>query len=220
MPIDAAELYSEIERLKRLNELLNNNSFFTERGYKSVDNVPEELLSLSFPVFSPINFLPEGSLRVLDIGCGAGLDMFLIKKYLPLAYVVGVDISLPLLRLNKVFSIGTIVKASGTTLPFKEATFNTVIMNGSFNLINQKEEFLKNLSKILMTLSYLFVADIFKKREIDVPEDGSAFNLKGALRLKELFRLFKDNGFCYEKGIFDTAYTREFGLFGILWRRL
>ncbi|GAB4432480.1 MAG: hypothetical protein OHK0040_02530 [bacterium] len=220
MPIDAAEFYAETERLKRLNELLNSSSFFSERGYQTILDAPKELLSLSFPVFSPLNFLPEGSLKVLDIGCGAGLDMFLIKKQLPSAYVVGVDISLPLLRVNRVFSGCNIVKTTGEGLPFKEATFNTVIMNGSFNLIKQKEEFLKNIHKILMPQSCFFVADIFKKKEIDVPEDGNAFNLKGTLMLKELFMLFKAAGFSYENGIFDVAYTKEFGLFGVLWRRL
>lgn len=216
---EIANYYSQIEKLKTLNSALSDEKFFLERGYTSLKHIPLDLLNLSFPVFSPIPFLQKSFNKIIDVGCGAGLDMFLINKYFTNSFVVGIDISMPLLKMNKSFSLNDVVLAEGTILPFKEATFDCAILNGSFNVIEDKEALVTALTNALKPRSFIFVADIFKKREIEIPEGGELFNLKGALTLKELFILFRSKGFSYDRGSFDAFYTKDFGLFGILWRR-
>lgn len=217
MSTDVLKFYSETDRLRKLNEALTDPEFFVERGYDLIETVPQDLLRLSFPVFSPLPFLP-GFNKILDIGCGAGLDIFFIKKQFPDSNVVGLDLSFSLLEENKRFNNCSLVLADGLKLPFKENIFDCVIMNGFFNLVNDKETFLKEITKILKPLSYIFVSDIYIKKEIEIPDEGSLFNIKSALKVKDIFTLFQKMGFSYEKGRFNVSYTPEFGLYGILWR--
>lgn len=218
------DFYIDITRLKKLNEFLISKDFFIERGYPyySLDTVPSELLKISFPVFSPLNYFDGGIKKVLDVGCGAGLDMFLIRNSFPDIKVFGFDISMPLLIENKRLSgnIGNLIQAEASLPPFKLESFDFVVINGVFNIIKDKEAFFNSMYKVLKKSGLIFVADIFKKRDIEeIPDEGEILSIKSALRLKELFKLFNKCGFSYSKGRFDVTYTKEFGLFGVLWKK-
>ncbi len=212
--------YLDVERIKRLNETLSDDLFFIERGYFDLNCVPSEIKKLSFPVFSPLLFLHRNPQNVLDIGCGAGLDMFILKNRLPDSFVAGVDISFPLLKENKRHADAIVLNADGSVLPFKNRVFDLVIMNGFLNLVIDKKFFLAEVGRVLKSNGYIFVADIFRKKDVEIPQEGYSLNLKESLKLKELFGIFTSFGFAYEKGRFDAGYTREFGLFGILWRKV
>jgi len=222
--VSCNDFYEDTVRLKKLNEALVDRDFFVERGYPDtfLNNVPLELLKLSFPVFSPINYLDKSFAKILDIGCGAGLDMLLIKRMLPNRQVFGIDISMSLLRENVNISsnAGNVVQADAALLPFKPDSIDLVVINGVFNVIPDKRNFLKSVNVILKKHAFLFVADIFKKKDLELPEEGGILNLKHALSLKQLFKLFRELGFFYKAGKFEADYTREFGLFGLLWRKL
>ncbi len=221
--MERSDFYFDILRLKMLNEALICKDFFIERGYTDIflNTVPFEILKISFPVFSPLNYVPEETKSVLDVGCGAGLDMFLLRNNFSGVKVFGLDLSMPLLMENKRFSgnIGNLVYAEATLPPFKHESFDFVVINGVFNIIKDKEAFLNSIYIVLRKYGFVFVADIFKKKDIEIPKEGEILSIKGAFRLKELFKLFNKCGFSYSKGTFDVAYTREFGLFGILWKK-
>jgi glycosyltransferase involved in cell wall biosynthesis len=72
--------------------------------------------------------------KVLEVGCGYGKCMEVIKRYFPNVHLVGVDISLELLKnlrqfLNRPSSVSV---ANALSLPFKDNMFDVVFTHGLF----------------------------------------------------------------------------------------
>lgn len=106
-------------------------------------------------------FLPnDRQIKILDCGCGNGwLTFELAKKY---PAVEGADISSVLIQeavknyphLN--FTIADIEKG----LPYKEQTFNAIILNMVLHNIENKEQVLLNLAKIIKPNGDLLVFSV------------------------------------------------------------
>jgi SAM-dependent methyltransferase len=104
--------------------------------------------------------------KILDIGCGAGVDTILAAIMAgPKGTVVGVDIvpemiaraerNLQLMDLNNV----NLQKVSGKDLPFADDAFDVVISNGVINLIPDKEAAMSEIIRVLRPTGRLMVAD-------------------------------------------------------------
>ena len=67
--------------------------------------------------------------RILDLGCGDGLDIQLLRDY-GCTNMVGVDISTKLLHAARKRNPGIrFFRASAVTLPFPDATFDIVLID-------------------------------------------------------------------------------------------
>jgi SAM-dependent methyltransferase len=105
--------------------------------------------------------------RILDIGCGAGVDTILAAiKAGPQGSVVGVDIvpemiaraesNLQMMELDNV----NFQNVSGEDLSsFADDTFDVVISNGAINLIPDKETAMSEIIRVLRPTGRLMVAD-------------------------------------------------------------
>jgi SAM-dependent methyltransferase len=104
--------------------------------------------------------------RILDIGCGAGIDTILAATIVgPNGSVIGVDIvpemiarakkNLHLMGLDNV----TFQKVSGENLPFSDNTFDVVISNGVINLIPDKKAVMSEILRVLKPAGRLMMAD-------------------------------------------------------------
>jgi ubiquinone/menaquinone biosynthesis C-methylase UbiE len=104
--------------------------------------------------------------KVLDIGCGAGVDTILAAMMVgPQGSVVGVDIviemiqkaemNLDLMDLNNV----EFQKLSGEHLSFADNTFDVAISNGVINLIPDKEAAMSEIIRVLKPSGRLMMAD-------------------------------------------------------------
>ncbi len=212
--------YDDIERIKRLNNSLLNDDFHKERGYDNLKHAAMEQIELSLPVFSPESFLVDESGCFLDIGCGAGLDIAVAKQTSTKPFVVGVDMSEPLLRVGQKKCGNFFVLSQGNKLPFRDNSFDGVIMNGYFNIESDKQEVINQVGRVLKRGGFLYIADIFlKTSQIFIPEEGAFFNLKNALTLKEVFGLLSCGRFEYLKGHFEPGYTKEVGIFAVKWKK-
>ncbi len=211
-------IYSDLERLKKLNKVLSDKFFFEQRGYV-LEDIPDYLLELSFPVKNPLPFLDMEGNNILDIGCGSGLDIYLIKKKFPDKNIIGIDISLPLLleakKINK-----ELVCSEALELSFKDGIFSTVIMNGVFNLIRDKEKLLIEINRVLCNGGTLFIADIYKKFNFIISSEADLFNIGQCMMLSELYKMFKNYGFKYEFGEYEREIVPGIGIFAIKWRKL
>jgi len=104
--------------------------------------------------------------RVLDIGCGAGVDSILAGLIVgPKGAVVGVDIVPEMIdraesnrRLLDMDNID-FQQTSGENLPFANHTFEVAISNGVINLIPDKEAALSEILRVLKPGGRLMVAD-------------------------------------------------------------
>ncbi|MGC9337784.1 MAG: class I SAM-dependent methyltransferase [Candidatus Cloacimonadia bacterium] len=96
----------------------------------------------------------RGARRVLDIGCGVGWPTFLLAPYV--RTIVGIDLSEEMIKLAKIankkkykmqnvfFKI-----ANAERLPFSDAIFDAVIMDGSLVLTTDKNKVVKEIYRVL-----------------------------------------------------------------------
>lgn len=104
--------------------------------------------------------------RVLDIGCGAGVDTFIAAQMVgPTGKVVGIDLVPEMLDRAKknlaLINLENVVFRTATAedLPFANAEFDVVISNGAFNLIPDKAKALTEIFRILKPGGRLMIAD-------------------------------------------------------------
>jgi 2-polyprenyl-3-methyl-5-hydroxy-6-metoxy-1,4-benzoquinol methylase len=106
--------------------------------------------------------------RVLDIGCGAGVDALVASKVVgPSGKVMGIDITPEMIRRaeankkeigaeNVVFQLSRVQDLVGI-----DSSFDVVMSNGVLNLIPEKEEAIKAAFRLLKPGGWFFLADQF-----------------------------------------------------------
>jgi len=145
-------------------------------GYpqKLLEEIPEELLNAFCGVGNPLRGeqIPEGS-HVLDIGCGAGLDLYLASRMVGSAgRVVGVDLSRAMVarahaNLSTLQATNyEIVAVDSEILPFPDDSFDRVTSNGVINLSPDKAGFFSEIHRVLKPGSLLQFADIILDKEL------------------------------------------------------
>jgi ubiquinone/menaquinone biosynthesis C-methylase UbiE len=104
---------------------------------------------------------------VLDIGCGAGFDVFVAARLVgPQGRVVGVDVTLRMVEKAKehlshlalkyvAFQMGV-----AEALPFPDKDFEVVISNGVLNLTLNKDKAVKEIYRVLKPGGRLMMADM------------------------------------------------------------
>jgi SAM-dependent methyltransferase len=132
-----------------------------------IEKLPDAVASSYCGVGNPFSLgkINQGE-KILDIGCGAGVDTILAAIMAgPKGTVVGVDIvpemiaraerNLQLMELDNV----NLQKVSGENLPFADDNFDVVISNGVINLIPDKEAAMSEIIRVLRPTGRLMVAD-------------------------------------------------------------
>jgi len=132
-----------------------------------IEKLPDAVASAYCGVGNPFSL---GSInpgeRILDVGCGAGVDTILAAIMAgPAGSAVGVDIvpemiaraesNLELMDLENV----EFQNASGESLPFADHTFEVVISNGAINLIPDKEAAMAEAIRVMKPAGRLMLAD-------------------------------------------------------------
>ena len=104
--------------------------------------------------------------RVLDVGCGAGVDAIMAARLVGgTGRVVGLEFSPDMLakaRANAAKAQAgnlSFVPGSAESLPFPDASFDVVISNGAYNLVVDKGAALAEAFRVLAPGGRLFVAD-------------------------------------------------------------
>ncbi|HBB67290.1 MAG: hypothetical protein A2X28_06515 [Elusimicrobia bacterium GWA2_56_46] len=194
------------------------------RGGTASDASEGELgLSCGNPVtFSKI----KKGMTVLDLGSGAGKDVFIAA---PLAgvkgKVIGVDMTPEMLKLARVnllrftkrtglsnveFRKGTIEK-----LPVKDAEADLIISNCVINLSPDKQEVFREAFRALKPGGFIVVSDIVLNRELPPSLKNHAglyaACVAGALRRGDYLGAIKAAGFKGIKLLSDNIYRAEGG---------
>jgi SAM-dependent methyltransferase len=164
--------------------------------------------------------------RVLDVGCGTGFHLPLLKN------VTGMDISEGMLRLVK--SEKPILQASAETVPFKDRSFDSVLcMFSVLNACNHTRA-VKEMQRVLRPggRTIVSVASIWdwdydslddkKKVKLTKEMKNKRFRISGEdvelylFSKDELVDLFEDSGFSLE--LFDSLFILQKPRWGDLTR--
>ena len=109
----------------------------------------------------------RSGMRVLDLGCGAGLDSLIAARRVGnRGEVVGVDFSATMLRRarqaaseagarNLVFC-----QAAAESLPLKSASIDVALVNGIFNLNPAREAIFSELARVVRTGGLVYAAEL------------------------------------------------------------
>ncbi len=192
----------------------------TARGYddEELDGIPGPIRSLALGYRSP--FLPrfvKGGMRVLDVGCGAGLDLHMAARRVGAGgSLAGVDLSEEMILLARNFAPEGVPSAyevaPAEELPHPDGAFDAVILNCCLSLAPDRRAALAEIARVLDDRGILLLTDLVTLRALD-PDllealSGWGSAAGGAPPRVELRSDLEDAGFKpvdIEEHIFDRA---------------
>jgi len=175
-------------------------------GYSDdeINLVPEANLGLGCGNPTALAKIKEGDI-VLDLGSGAGFDVFLAsKKVGEMGKVIGIDFSEEMLKKaknnankygyrNVDFKLGDIEK-----LPLKDNSVDTIISNCVINLAPNKDKVFKESYRVLKNRGKMFVSDIVLLGKLikEQKEDENLISgcVAGALQKEDYINLIERVG--------------------------
>ncbi len=173
--------------------------------------ITDEVKSKRYGCGSPIPAMLSGC-TVLDLGCGAGIDVFIAAQLVgPQGKVIGVDMTdeqLEVARRNVdpiMANIGfknsnvEFVKGRIEEIPVESGTVDVVISNCVINLSEHKEKVFKEIWRVLKPGGEFYIADIIADRRIParLASDKRLYSecLTGAAYSGDLTRTMRRAGF-------------------------
>ena len=104
---------------------------------------------------------------VLDIGCGAGMDLLLAARRAgPVGHAIGVDMTDAMIERARLTAADQgvrqieIRKGDATFLPVADGSVDVIISNGVLNLVPEKERAFAEIMRVLQPGGRLHLADI------------------------------------------------------------
>lgn len=144
-------------------------------GYdkKELEKLPKNV-NLGLSCGNPLdNFVLEDGETLLDLGCGAGMDIFLTRmKYKNSGTLYGVDRLQEMIdkaektKQKKNFQNIEFKKGTLTELPFENDTMNKIISNCVINLEPNKQKVYDEIYRVLKNEGKFFISDILLKKEL------------------------------------------------------
>jgi SAM-dependent methyltransferase len=164
-------------------------------------------------------------LKVLDLGCGAGRDVYIASQLVgPKGKVVGVDMTPEQLQVatdtldyhSEKFGFSNVEFQKGylehlDQLDLAESSFDVIISNCVINLCQDKEAVLKHCLSLLKPGGELYFSDVYSNRRVPVAlrEDEVLWGecLSGALYWNDFENLAKKVGFGDPRLVEDAPIT-------------
>jgi ubiquinone/menaquinone biosynthesis C-methylase UbiE len=189
---------------------LGGKPLAVELGYPAglIDCLPDEIWEDSLPCGNVLHYVhPKPGDRVLNLGCGAGIDSIILKLSAGAEFrIVNRDSAIPVLI--KAYAMAgrsfpglklEFVCADGGNLPFRPGSFEWIILNGVFNLFPEKGELIVELYRVLKPGGVVAGADLCRRGILPdyfaSEPDAWAWCMSGALSQNGLSAVFEAGGF-------------------------
>lgn len=138
-----------------------------------IENIPSKLIDSFCGVGNPFSLgLINSREVVLDVGCGAGFDLYIASQMVgSTGRVCGIDLTQEMVercRRNLMqldVSNSEVKLAASETIPYDDNTFDVVISNGVLNLSPLKEKSFREIYRVLRPDGRLQFADIVSKED-------------------------------------------------------
>lgn len=179
-------------------------------GYKKdwVERLPQKLWKYCAAVGNPFSagIFNKGD-TVLDIGCGAGVDLCVASLLVgEEGKVFGIDVTPAMVEKSRLHAqlanLSNITACEGSIekLPFEDNSFDIVISNGAINLASSKENVFSEIYRVLKTNGHFYFSDMIKDEK---NSEGSCCSsneswadcVAGTLKSSELIKMLTDAGF-------------------------
>jgi SAM-dependent methyltransferase len=167
--------------------------------------IPEALLALRSALGEPLGLDELQGRRVLDLGCGAGVDCFLAAGQA--GEVVGLDRNGELLEKAR-RAVASVARAAGfpperirfvdgvmEELPFESAGFDVVISNNAIHCSAAKERVLSEVWRVLRPGGELAASLLVSDRRWPELEGAADEELRGVAYARDLRRIMARAGF-------------------------
>lgn len=205
-------------------------------GYKEewIQQLPVQLWDYCAAVGNPFSLgeFPTGS-TVLDLGCGAGVDVcvaaLLVGKE---GKVIGVDLT-PMMvgtaqrhAMQAGFETVDVIEGNLEHLPLENESVDIVISNGAINLVSSKPKVFAEIFRVLKSEGKLYFADM-----IDIDEGTCATSccsqtsqsdwancVEGTLKKEELIEMMSEAGFVNVECTGTNHYTTASSTAGATFR--
>jgi arsenite methyltransferase len=189
-------------------------------GYKDewIKNIPKQVWAYCAAVGNPfeVGEFQQGD-SVLDIGCGAGVDLCVASLLVgENGKVFGVDITPAMVEKAKKnanqagLSNITVYENSMENLPIKNNSVKIVISNGAINLALSKEAVFSEIFRVLVNGGHLYFSDMIKDENnfetTCCNNESWADCVAGTLRSDDLIQIMEKVGFVKVKQLSINNY--------------
>lgn len=193
-------------------------------GYKEewFERLPSHIWDYCAAVGNPFSLgkFPEGS-TVLDLGCGAGVDLCVAALLVGnRGKVIGVDLTPMMVQtaarhaLEAGFDNVEVVEGNLENIPLENECVDIVISNGAINLASSKDQVFEEIFRVLKPDGKLYFADM-----IDISEGSCATSccsssqgdwancVEGTLKKEALSSMMSEAGFVNVECVGTNHYT-------------
>jgi arsenite methyltransferase len=133
-----------------------------------MESMPSEVADRFVGVGNPFSIcLPHRGARVLDIGCGCGMDAFTAAFLVgPEGHATGLDLTEEMLAQGRLAAISSDLtnlefrQGTAESLPFDPGVFDIVISNGVLNLVPDKAAAFSEIARVLCQGGVFAAADL------------------------------------------------------------
>lgn len=191
---------------------------------QAISNTHEDVRKRYYGCGLAVPDLLEGC-RVLDLGCGAGRDVYVLSQLVgPEGSVVGIDMTPEQLDIAhstqawhaRTFGFDNVSFLEGElerldTLDLEPASFDIIVSNCVINLCTDKAAVLKSAHHLLKSGGEMYFADVYadRRQDPDLARDPVLHGecLSGALYWNDFLNLAQQSGFTDPRLVEDRPLT-------------